>query len=195
MRINIKNLIVLILLIGCDYTCPSGLCIVSDNDTLTHTIQKNGIHGCQNKKLMDYFFSREYGKALIEQNYEPTEKETETIDRNFAIYYRFLSIISGLDTPYNYESIYVYNMSPELIYDSRNIQLIEWYDNNRDSISCELFNEYYQLENDRLGGVGKLIILTTDNFEQMEKFLDDYYDSLMKRFNDFKKNYSPKKTD
>lgn len=194
MRINIKNLIVLILIIGSDYTCLNGFCILSDNETSTHTMQNNGTPDCHNKKLMDYFFSKEYDKTLIEQNYKPTEKETETINCSFAIYYRFLSVISGIDTPYNYESIYVYNMSPELIYDSRNIQLIEWYDNNRDSITCELFNEYYQLENDRLGGVGKLL-LTTDNFEEREKILDDYYDSLMKRFKDFKKRYSPNRTD
>lgn len=140
---------------------------------------------CHNKKLMDFYLSKEFDKNLIDKKFKASKNDQQIINNRYATYYRFLSIVSGLESPFNYEPKYILNGSYELSHDYRNIKLINWYENNIDSISCELFNEYYQIE------TGFINITRITELEDIEKQIESYGDSIFGRLRDFKIKHSP----
>lgn len=140
---------------------------------------------CHNKKLMDFYLSKEFDKNLIDKKFKASKNDQQIINNRYATYYRFLSIVSGLETPFNYEPKYILNGSYELSHDYRNIKLINWYENNINSISCELFDEYYQIE------TGFINVPRITNLKHIEKQIESYGDSIFGRLRDFKIKHSP----
>ncbi len=141
---------------------------------------------------MNHYLAITY-PGIIPHNYLSVDSIT-TIDeymiRNNDIFYRFLSIMSGLPTPYNLIPENIMVEGNDWIYCQDHINLVKWYANNIDNISCEELDEYYRLINYEVpfphGG------------EDWSDYVDRiglYMDSIKRNLKKFEYRYQPTKDD
>ena len=100
-------------------------------------------------KLMNHYLAITY-PDIIPPKYlfvDTINSGEQFIIGNNDIFYRFLSTVSGLPTPYNRIPGNICVEGNDWVYCNDHIQLVNWYANNMDRISCEEFYEYYNLIN------------------------------------------------
>lgn len=113
-------------------------------------------------------------------------KEKGSISDDHDIFFRFLSLVSGKPTPYNLEVDHYSVKNMEWIRLPENIQLAEWYESHQDSIPCEVFSEYYNIEK----GIREGPQLRKEDFNDYLKESEEYFDSVFRRKDEFEKKYS-----
>lgn len=148
------------------------------------------LDSCHNRVLMDYYFKQQDNKIHICDSVVLSYEDYKTIERSIPCYFRFLSIISGLDSPYNFNrQISHYTLSSkDMNYNDENLNIINWYIENQDSITCTLFNEYYQLD----AGFMRGPVYRGCDFDEFLLINDAFYDSIECQFDKFIKLHSHK---
>ena len=167
--------------------CINAGCSVTMNTPLdeSHSIENSECHAMMR---MNLFFNRHYPDIKIKTDPNLlTKSDSINVDSGYRIiYYRFLSALSGLNTPYNDIDVFHRPIYTEYIYQCEdNIRLVNWYSRHQDMIDCDMFNEYYDLAKGILDGPDKRLPL--------DEFLDQvevHYDSLELRLKIFEDRYS-----
>lgn len=182
MRRVIKTIFSIIIQLTVILTFISSCFCFRNNSDSTYAEQN-----CHIKKQMDYYLSREFGLNQTDQKCKASEMDKKiSYNENFAAYFRFLSIVSGIESPFNYEPKHILNNSYELSHDYRNIKLVKWYLVNKRSVSCNLLNEYYQIEQGLIHGP-----LITSYDDDLHRQIESYGDSVFDRLRTFKMRHSP----
>ena len=104
---------------------------------------------CHNLSLMNHYLAITY-PDIVPPRYMSVDSLTSAdliVIRNNETFYRFLSAVSGLSTPYNQIPRNIRIEGNDWIYCKDHRDLVNWYVKNLDNISCEEFDEYYHLFN------------------------------------------------
>ena len=143
MRISIKIVLFMAFILVDSLSCfPQHRVKSSTLQSITKDI-------CHNLSLMNHYLAMTY-PDIVPPRYLSVDSLTSgdmVIIRNNETFYRFLSTVSGLSTPYNRIPRNLRIEGNDWIYCKDHIDLVNWYVNNIDRISCEEFNEYYHLLN------------------------------------------------
>lgn len=154
------------------------------------TINELLLDSCHNRELMDYFFKHQNNNITNCDSLVLTFEDCKTIERSIPCYFRFLSIMSGLESPYNFnrQMSHYTIISKELNNNIENLNIIDWYAKNQDSITCNKFNEYYLLESELKRGP----MYYGNDFDEFLRINDEFYDSIEYKLNRFIELNSPK---
>ncbi len=68
--------------------------------------------------------------------------DCRAMEEDYDIFFRFLSILSGKDTPFNMEYGTYTVKNPQWICLPENIELAKWYEIHQDEINWEVFYDY-----------------------------------------------------
>ena len=154
----------------------------------SQVIKSGTVENCHNLDMMNDFLANTY-PDIMPSEYKQVDsiRKTEVINSmDIPSIYRFLSIISGIPTPYNYVPNGLMVRSDKWTYCKSHIEMVKWYAINHKDISCEDFNDYW-----------RIIHYTTpvpEKDENIEGYLDrmgHYMDSIEIRFKDFCQKHSP----
>lgn len=145
---------------------------------------------CHNMELMKHYLALTYPDIIppVFLYVDSLTSEDLFIIRNNETFYRFLSIVSGMPTPYNHIPGNIRIEGNDWIYCQEHIDLVKWYAQNMDSISCGEFEEYYNLIN-----------YTSPDLKKGEEFSDYvdriglHQDSINTSLTIFKSRYHPNK--
>lgn len=107
------------------------------------------------------------------------------MEEDYDIFFRFLSLLSGRNTPFNIEYGTYSVKNPSWIRLPENVYLAEWYECHQDEIKCEIFNEYYQL----VKGMRKGPKIRIDDFEEYSIVTEAYFDSIYDKMTEFEHKY------
>ena len=141
---------------------------------------------CYNLYKMNCFIQAHYPE--VEINIEQKILNSylnDGFDNDFATYFRFMSILSGLYTPYNDDMIFLNIYSDSILHNDENVKLIKWYSRNHEKIDCDVFNQYYNLEKAMRKGPQRQI----DDFDKYLAYMEAYNDSLECGIEEFKTKY------
>lgn len=145
---------------------------------------------CRMLSLLNHYFAITY-PGIIPPKYLLPEGVTggdQSIIRNNDTFYRFLSMISGLPTPYNQIPGNIRVEGNDWIYCRDHINLVSWYADNIDHVSCEEFLEYYNLVHYQ--------VPYPYGDEEWSDYVDRigvYIDSIQRNLKIFENRYQPNK--
>lgn len=143
MRKSIKIVLLMALILMDFLICfPRHRIVSSAQQSVTKEI-------CHNLVLMNHYLAITY-PDIVPPRYLSVDSLSSGdlfVIRNNETFYRFLSAVSGLSTPYNRIPRNIRIEGNDWIYCKEHVELVKWYANNLDSISCEEFDEYYHLLN------------------------------------------------
>ena len=145
---------------------------------------------CKDLSRLRLFIKESFPNLSIKNTLQsPSKKDKATINDDHDIFFRFLSLVSGKPTPYNLEVDHYYVKNKEWIGLPENIQLAEWYEIFQDTIPCEVFSEYYNIEKGIRRGP-RFPQLRKADFDEYLKASEEYFDSLYRKKYEFEKKYS-----
>ncbi len=188
--INMKSIRKFVLFTGLVFV--DFLLCFSQQDTEFSTQPDVSYDTCHNLELMNHYLAITY-PDIIPPKYLSTDSisaEDQFIIRNNEIFYRFLSTISGLPTPYNQIPKNICIEGNDWIYCKDHINLVKWYAINMHNVPCEAFLEYYNLINYE--------VPYPYNGEEWYNYVDRielYQDSIQRNLKDFEYRYQPNKKD
>ena len=149
--------------------------------------QSESDNHCHYMKLMNHYLAITY-PDIIPPKYllvDTINSGEQFIIGNNDIFYRFLSTVSGLPTPYNRIPGNIRIEGNDWVYCNDHIHLINWYANNMDRISCEEIYEYYNLINYE--------VPCPNDGEDLLDYVDRiglYHDSIHTRLKIFESRYN-----
>ncbi len=180
-KLSILCLSFVVFSLGLTFAFPNK--IDSNNAQLLQSFEDKHINCIR----MNAFMRENYPFLFLDSNIPFLSREDKlAIEKDYDIYFRFLSIVSGKSSPYNLDCGHYIIKNPDWIHLEENEQLAIWYDSNKNRIPCDLFEEFYNLEK----GIREGPKIRTEDFNEYLRISEVFFDSIYNKMEEFEKKYS-----